>query len=76
MVLLWIGLSMWRAAGKDLMHDIEQSFREYYLRHPGEPGEAPPLVRWDFEQDTLIAVLPEEVQEIKGSDGLRDLVIK
>lgn len=75
-ILLWIGLTMWRQAGSELMQRIERSYLEHYRSHAGEPGESPPLVRWDFEQDTLVVTPPDEVQEIEGTGGLTVGVVK
>lgn len=70
-ILVWISLGTWRSAGNDLMRKVEQSYRDHYQKHASDSGEALPLVRWDFAQDTLVAVPPEDVQEIDGTGGLR-----
>lgn len=67
---------MWRQAASELMQRIERSYLEHYRSHAGEPEEPPPLVRWDFEQDTLVAIPPDEVQEFEGTGGLTAVAVK
>jgi len=69
-VLPWAGLSIWRDVALKRWHEIERNYVTYYASRQSEtPGAVPP-VQWDFEEDRLVEVPPEDysVEEGKPSE--------